>query len=135
MAEHTPGPWKLSVFYTTAVSWEGPWDRRTVTITHPAPTPGNPGREVLVGHLVTTPGGESEDVRRANAEFIVRACNAHDELLAALERLLEATGGCDFRDNANDEISGPCMGLADPMYGTECPECEARTVLAKAKEV
>ena len=71
----------------------------------------------------------------ANAEFIVRACNAHDELLAALERLLEATGGCDFRDNANDEISGPCMGLADPMYGTECPECEARTVLAKAKEV
>ena len=28
------------------------------------------------------------DVREANSEFIVRACNAHDELVAALQNIL-----------------------------------------------
>ena len=91
MAEHTPIPWQLSAFYRTAESVEGPWDRRAVTITHPAPTPWNPSLEVLVGHLVTASAGvgESVGIQHANAEFIARACNSHDDLLAALEALTE----------------------------------------------
>ena len=43
----------------------------------------------------TPPGFQSgtwiaKDVQLADAEFIVRACNAHDALLAACERLLAA---------------------------------------------
>lgn len=58
MSEHTPLPWRL----------EQKW------------------------HWVVGPNGESIarirrlDERPANAEFIVRACNSHDDLLAALER-------------------------------------------------
>lgn len=31
--------------------------------------------------------------QRANAEFIVRACNAHDELLSALQEMLATVAG------------------------------------------
>ena len=118
MAGHTPVPWLVHE-----------WGKGCTIVEAQVRVTEKPGI------LMQGQRALAKELTRANAEFIVRACNAHDELLAALERLLEATGGCDFRDNANDEISGPCMGLADPMYGTECPECEARTVLAKAKEV
>lgn len=41
-------------------------------------------------------GGVGWEERNANIEFIVRACNAHDELLAALEAVLPHIGrrGC-----------------------------------------
>lgn len=59
-------------------------------------------------------------------------CNAAKDLLAALDRLLEATGGCNFLDNVNADFPTICPGQADPMYGTPCPWCEAHAVIARA---
>jgi len=111
MAKYTPGPW--------AVSNSG---GRVIRggLVHPG----------VIAVLETAPLKISDEVV-ANARLIAAA----PDLLTALERLLEHTGGCDFRENANDEITGPCLGLADPMYGTECPSCEAHTAIAKAKDV
>lgn len=59
----------------------------------------------------------------ANAEFIVRACNAHDDMLAALEACLEHPG----LDECN---------IDNVDFGQE-PVCEtirlARAAIAKAK--
>ena len=127
MAEHTPTPWFLGPTpgYLGGTQYKDDGARHSdpITIRSPAHT-----EEIATVWTYLLP-------TEANAEFIVRACNSHDEVLAALERLLEHTGGCDFHDNANDEMSGPCPGLADPMYGTECPWCEARAAIAKAKGI
>ena len=89
MAEHTPGPWQVSVPYMVGTDRE----RRTFTIVALLPRPGvhvNPlfaHREVLIGHLCTSVAGygEPEELQGANAEFIVRACNSHYGLLAAAQ--------------------------------------------------
>jgi hypothetical protein len=52
----------------------------------------------------------------ANAEFIVRACNAHDELLAACESAVEAFGSPDD--------CGSCG---------QCSMCLCRAAIKKAK--
>lgn len=59
----TPGPWRQNVLLVT--------DKRGGTIAHCTRWEG-----------ATVPKPE---VAEANAAFIVRACNAHDELLAALK--------------------------------------------------
>ena len=77
MAEHTPTPWEV--------------DR-----------PGCPcgyifggNGEAYVAKVLSLDDDvdpvASEPARLANAEFIVRACNSHDELLAACEAALSAT--------------------------------------------
>lgn len=63
---HTPGPWRV--------------DPKAIT-------------RVVAGanDTVAVTGCQSDliDEWPPNAEFIVRACNAHDEMLAALQELLE----------------------------------------------
>lgn len=56
---------------------------------------------------------------KANAEFITRACNSHEELLAAL-RNLEIAGGC---------FCG--TGIPNDMHAMFCRK--ARTAIAKAE--
>lgn len=70
MSEHTPGPWEIL---------PGHSERRLI-IRHDWRS----GRYVAqIGELVGGPDLTPED--RANAAFIVRACNSHDALIAALE--------------------------------------------------
>lgn len=70
--------------------------------------------------------GISLQTAQANAEFIVRACNAHDELVAALEEAEAALRRFKELDNARGS-DGPC----------DCPACRAcdsiRATLAKAR--
>lgn len=87
-AKHTPTPWRLAksavieirgVSQTPVVSWSGFDDSNRTTAEH-----------------------------KANAAFIVRACNAHDDMVAALRRAeqfivnaIEANvGPKDVRDHA-----------------------------------
>lgn len=74
MSRHTPGPWK--------VANNGISGKKTATFriwrNDPLQADGeNKGYACIAPHV----HGE------ANAAFIVRACNAHDDLLAALERI------------------------------------------------
>lgn len=82
MSKHTPMPWR----------W---WDRKS----RPNPRPKNYNLAHLYGPggttILTMYGGEgnralgSEPEDIANAEFIIRACNSHDELLAVCIQALE----------------------------------------------
>jgi hypothetical protein len=45
--------------------------------------------------ICTSHGPRSDEEKIANAEFIALACNAHDELLAALEDMLHRFGHLD----------------------------------------
>ena len=79
MSAHTPGPWQVAGHGTT------------VDHTHER------SRRPPVARCGLTHGlGPAGDEDRANAEFIVRACNSHDELLAALRELTRAWDSTQF---------------------------------------
>ena len=61
-------------------------------------------------------------VAYANAAFIVRACNAHDDLVSALSRAIE---------HAGFSISGP-TDVRAVEHGEPTWVCNARAALAKA---
>lgn len=44
------------------------------------------GKETIPNQLIAQMCGKRDDTRDANAEFIVRACNAHDDLLNACKQ-------------------------------------------------
>lgn len=54
----------------------------------------SPTGQVLADHI----SGPNIEVARGNAAFIVRACNAHDELVAALRDLIYALPSSDGKD-------------------------------------
>jgi len=60
---------------------------------------------------------------KANAEFIVRACNAHDEMLAALREV-----------NAYFEIMGPVLGDSDRSHDERMLRNQVRDAISKAKK-
>jgi len=73
MSAHTPGPWRIKYGSPTVV------------------VPGNDThhRRAAIAQCALSHGiGEAGIQDAANAEFIVRACNAHDDLLGALDDLL-----------------------------------------------
>lgn len=69
MPDHTQTPWRIGNAGTTIFS----------------PPNGEPS-PVTIAVI-----GSAKGAGKANAAFIVRAVNAHDELVAALEALFEAT--------------------------------------------
>lgn len=74
MSKHTPTPWNgCDDFITGAM--HGRCHSSAAGV-------------VYANHIIAWMEKEDAD-RSANAAFIVRACNAHDELVAALERTLE----------------------------------------------
>lgn len=78
MSKHTPTPWN---FGTTA-----PHQRIILG--------GDNRRYICNVQIHQTPranGLLDEDEREANAAFIVRACNAHDELLAVCKEIEDAS--------------------------------------------
>jgi hypothetical protein len=77
---HTEGPWTVGGTYRTHNSPTRFWE----TCGH-----------AEAGHAFYAHGA-SQDESHANAEFIVRACNAHDELLAALKGLTAAVHDAGF---------------------------------------
>jgi hypothetical protein len=69
MTERTPGPWK-----TMPVERIGELERISIV---------TDAKMVVADVLLYDPADREEDT--ANAAYIVRACNAHDDLLAACE--------------------------------------------------
>ncbi len=67
-------------------------------------------------------GGISHDGSLADAAFIVQAVNAHDELVAACERLVAIESG-----------PGQCSYCGDFVCGTGCPVRMAILALSKAR--
>jgi len=85
-AQHTPGPWAL----------------------HPRVTE-NPPRIYCRGVIIATVDTSAPDPgeREVNAAFIIRACNAHDELLAALDAFVAS-------HEAEQHMGGACpCGLCE----------------------
>jgi hypothetical protein len=77
--KHTPGPWRV----------EGELDNLRIVADSDSPQACDGVEQIA---LVKCGDYELTHYARpaANAEFIVRACNAHANLLAALENILEA---------------------------------------------
>jgi hypothetical protein len=50
---------------------------------------------------------------RANARFIVIACNTHDELLVALKNLTQACWQADMDGDLSEHIDGSLLNAAD----------------------
>lgn len=78
MAEHTPTPW---IYIPNERFRPG-----TVLIW----TSRGPGYGAVAELSGPNPYPDTVALHEANAEFIVRACNAHDDLLSAAKDLLEA---------------------------------------------
>ncbi len=90
MSEHTPTPWEWEKIENAAWSDYGP-NLRSVAM-------GSPKVLSAWGH-----DAWGVDVNDANAEFIVRACNSHDELVSALEAALHALDGLIDKGSAMDQ--------------------------------
>ena len=76
MSAHTSGPW----MWTTT----GP--HMADDYTQPYAISEHGKANLIAGVFGDVQGGD--DIAQANAEFIVRACNAHDDLLAALKTVI-----------------------------------------------
>jgi hypothetical protein len=96
-AKHTPGPWKYEADDNVIIGGDGlimTWQTRSIDV------------------------GVAE--RDANAEFIVRACNSHDDLMAALEDMMawaravsdEYIDGGDLREDYRQALSDARDALA-----------------------
>jgi hypothetical protein len=93
--KHTPLPWHFQDEYIRADS-ENMDDS------------GN-----IVADVYVKPSSTHDDIMQANAAFIVRACNSHYEMLAALKGMLSIA----------DRYTGVCLKEID----------NARAAIAKAK--
>lgn len=103
--EHTPTPWRIATF------------------TNDCRVSGQDGIGIAVTNGVS-PRRDNYAENKANSALIVRAVNAHDELVAALVQAIESEGF---------GISGPTDHRAaedgEPVW-----VCNARAALAKAGE-
>lgn len=75
------------------------------------------------GYCVAETDGRSGDgEEEANAQFIVKACNAHDEMQAALKLALDEIhhpGAARFNDRDIDEVIRAAIAKAE---GKPCPK-------------
>jgi hypothetical protein len=101
--EHSPLPWSA-----LGCAIEGPF---------------TPKRRKSIG-VVCEAQDRSVAEARANAEFIVQACNLHDELVAALKAIVDGS------DCACEHDTADCCANVSHFH---CPGCIAAAVLAKVK--
>lgn len=80
MSEHTPGPWKCEA----TIVWAPEAQKVICEASELRPKSG------LVQYEKVTPGSPALKEVFANAEFIVRACNAHNGLVEACEAIVWA---------------------------------------------
>lgn len=133
--EHTELPWHArrpnGKFDLAGCDWSA--ENSEAAQTEWVPIRG-PNREViaLVVHCDDGPfNTDTDPTLDANAAFIVRACNAHDELVAALDRLANVSEAC-ARDG-DDAVPESLRNLtsddvAEAIYA-------ARAAVAKAQAV
>ena len=69
-AQHTPGPYKVSSKYGTST------DKQNYIIA-----------DVILVAIIAGSDSLADEQDEANARFIVRACNAHDELVRILKMI------------------------------------------------
>ena len=120
MSDHTPTPWKVTpkhpespIGYLFEIVMDEPM-------------------EDLPWHIASIAGGSSYHSlaagieEKANAEFIVRACNAHDKLLEACREALQFFGTLDSTmqiavsvDIEKDKISGLAVQLKEALASAE----------------
>ena len=87
--QRTPGPWKVLGGNTIGTSY----------------------RPIATIDRGFTGDDKMDAETRANAAFIVMACNAHDDLLAACEALVMFSFSFDTRDQANGAYRGEVRNL------------------------
>lgn len=111
---HTPTPWTIETVQTSVgfVYKIGPFPWIGDKVNHAC---------IYVDYNNNAP------TLKANAEFIVRACNAHDDLVDALEAVLEA-----YRDQMSQEYDFRASSWEDRPDEVRD---NAINVLAKAKSV
>ena len=114
--KHTPLPWRVR---------EHPADVDEFHISAATPTD-HPYFEST--KEIEIMSDERYPTKRADAEFIVQAVNAHEGLLAALERLMSLQYHCDYSDVPDPEV---CPG-DPPEDPGPCHWCEARAAIDKA---
>ena len=119
--KHTPGPWKHIRGRLRP--------RFSTTINEIQDSQGNP----IVNWQGFDDSNRPKGVHAANARFIVRACNAHEDLLAALERLMSLEYHCDYAEEPAPEICPAAIKGNEHFLGGPCHWCEARTAIAKAR--
>jgi hypothetical protein len=115
VSKHTATPWK-------AQKPRGPQhaiDRKWEIV---APDPDGHGEMVVVGEHTGI-----ECLTKENAEFIVRACNAHDNLLAACKAVLEH-GTIWWQMSQSNNLPKWAMDLRDALM-------QARAAIAKAESL
>ena len=105
MAYRTQGPWHVGSA-ERGVWVSGPDDHENVICE-------------IVGRCDDGSGGGVTDEDRANAEFIVRACNCHDRLLAALRDMMNV------QDSTDD-----CWCCENNQT---CEACRCRAAIAEAE--
>lgn len=90
---HTPTPWHLEV------GGNNEYEQRYYIECRKGVMPDYPGCTTIVDP-------ELGITREEDAEFIVRACNAHDDLVAALQRCMKTLGGIgdSVREQANEAL-------------------------------
>lgn len=89
MAAHTPTPWQIKR-WEFSPDGQKPFTSRELAVYHDPKGDGGGGYwEILVIPLGSEPTQNAE--WEANAEFIVRACNAHEEFLEAAKAYLGVT--------------------------------------------
>jgi len=96
--KHTPGPWN----YSSGMVWAGR------------------GEEIAIARAARDDEATSPCERDANAKYIVRACNAHDDLMEALRDLLHQIG------------HAPEEWFSDECEGFDCDK--ARAAIDKATQ-
>lgn len=105
-ANHTPTPWKCEK-KTSGVAWNVYSDSAWIA-------------ECYMGY-----GQQTEHESKANAEFIVWACNAHKALLETCKNLLSVL----------DPYLSAQGGLIGCRDDSPCVVCQAKAVLASVEKV
>lgn len=116
MSKHTPTPWKVVVehsfangYYYTSIQ---PVDVDLDTMEHLRMANG----EHHVCRMTHTTLSRKFDLFREDAEFIVTAVNAHEELLAALKGVLvqiKETSAWDDANNGEDDAMVAAVSMAE----------------------
>jgi len=94
---HTPGPWDYGHDWA---EWGAIADC------------GDGTEYIYGGDIDMSFGARPAGEQHANAKFIVLACNAHDDILAALEELLAACIQADDNEELDGHITGEMLEQA-----------------------
>ncbi|SRR5260221_2812201 len=115
VSQHTPGPWtyqgsmnsreiRVAPLSLTTWNYEGKRCPRSIQANEAIAV-------ITMVESIESSGGNIDSIAAANAEFIVRACNAHDELLEAVKNLIQ-----ELESNKLDrELGNPVPAVAKAL--------------------